>query len=173
MKQDRMVFNLKHRDPNPDVWRKYPYDLNFVFYPKESHMHGFRDEPPKTFEEVYKVYYSWSIEEVTDAHPGEEVIHMRCDECSAVLDLALLIRHCLQNEEDGECLSCGQEGSIWELKYYRKNPPLTYKDNICFSVWSNYTYKGYRFWLDVDEANEFAQFIDDVNNHMLENGEPI
>ena len=78
-------------------------------------------------------------------------------------------------------MSIGQEGSIWQLHYISMDQDDltdredTYKllDEISFSVWSNYTNKGYRFWLDINKAEEFAQFIDAVNNHMLENGEPI
>ena len=35
------------------------------------------------------------------------------------------------------------------------------------------TVKGYRFYLETERAEQFADFLDEVNNHMLENGEPI
>jgi len=40
-------------------------------------------------------------------------------------------------------------------------------------VFSNFTNKGYRFYLEAGRAEQFADFLDEVNNHMLENGEPI
>lgn len=30
------------------------------FYPRHTHVHSFNDDPPKSWEEVYKVYYSWA-----------------------------------------------------------------------------------------------------------------
>ena len=35
--------------------------LIFRFYPRQSHCHSFGDEPPKSWNEVYKVYYAYSI----------------------------------------------------------------------------------------------------------------
>lgn len=39
------------------------YDkIKFLFYSRESHVHGFtEDECPKTWNAVYKHYYSWAI----------------------------------------------------------------------------------------------------------------
>ena len=174
MKKDRMVFNIKHIDREHRIWGRELYDLNFVFYPKESHMHGFNDKPPKDFAGVYKVYYSFAIEETKGSHPAESVFAIRCDECSALTYLADAIRHCIQKKTDSKALSPGQEGSIWELTYMKASDfPLKEEDSVIFSVWNNYTNKGYRFWLYVSAAKEFAGFIDMVNNHMLENGEPI
>ena len=33
----------------------------FRFYPRSSRVHSLYNTPPKDWEEVYKVYYSWSI----------------------------------------------------------------------------------------------------------------
>ena len=38
--------------------------LIFRFYPRRSSCHSFGDEPPKDWNDVYKVYYSYSIIQV-------------------------------------------------------------------------------------------------------------
>lgn len=166
MKKEKMVFNLSHEDQ--DEWREYPIDIDFVFYPKESHMHGFHDEPPKTFKEVYKVYYCWAIEKTKGPHPAKSLFSIGCDECSALTDLSEVIRQCIRDKRDKRYLTAGQDGSDWHL-FFGFCPPA----RVGFYVFSNFTNKGYRFYLETERAEQFADFLDEVNNHMLENGEPI
>ena len=169
MKKDKMVFNLFHEDQ--DEWREYPVDIDFVFYPKESHMHGFHDEPPKTFKGVYKVYYCWAIEKTKGPHPAKVLFGIGCDECSILTKLPYVIRYCLANKQDQRATSMGQDGSDWRLFYLKRDHMST--DAIDFCVWSNFSGKGYRFILEAEEAKAFADFLDEVNKYMLENGEPI
>ena len=171
MKKEKMVFNLSHEDQ--DEWREHPVDIDFVFYPKESHMHGFHDEPPKTFKEVYKVYYSWAIEKTEGSHPvvWQVQFSIGCDECSALTCLSEVIRQCIREKKDKRCLTAGQEGSDWHLFFIKRGfYPVA---RVGFYVFSNFTNKGYRFYLEAERAEQFADFLDEVNNHMLENGEPI
>lgn len=152
-------------------------DIVFRFYPKSSHMHGFEeDKPPASLSEVYKVYYSWAIIHKFKNAPAEILFCIHCDECSALTDLSESIRYVLDRKTRACLMSPGQEGSIWELEFDKglKRPKWAYRpDKIQFSVWSNLTSKGYRFWLTVDKAKAFAEYLDRVNQHMLENAEPI
>lgn len=98
MKKERKLdFVLKERNG---------YRLIFRFYPKQSHCHSFNDNPPTSWNEVYKVYYSYSIlEEYDDIHyltntestdhdwNVRKVFEETCDECSIIDEVAF---YCLQ-----------------------------------------------------------------------------
>ena len=50
------------------------YRLIFRFYPKRSSCHSFNENPPKSWNEVYKVYYSYAIlEEYDDLSVNDRV----------------------------------------------------------------------------------------------------
>ena len=57
MKKRKIDFILKERNG----WR-----LIFRFYPRKSSCHSFDENPPKSWDEVYKVYYNYSILEEYD-----------------------------------------------------------------------------------------------------------
>lgn len=154
----------------------------FKFYPEYSHMHGFGDEPPKTFQEVYKVYYCWGIMEQS-AERMTRRFYMDCDECSVLTELSSYIRTALKVHNRLEAVTFGQPGSDWtiqrffipdcELEEEQDENELTERDYVDFTVFDNYTNTGYRFTLSVNEAELFANFLDRVNEHMLERSEPI
>ena len=171
-----MDFVLKQTEKHNEYFN-YTKDIVFRFYPKSSRMYGFDEEKrPKSFSEVYKVYYSWAIIERSSFASTNVLFRLGCDECSALFGLGEYIREAIKNKcKKLSIPSHGQEGSIWEIEYYkgRKRPKWAfYPDRIQFSVWSNLTNKGFRFWLTVDEAAKFAEYIDRINHHMLENSEP-
>jgi len=160
--------------------------LVFRFYPRGSHMHSFDDKPPKTFQDVYKVYYSWAIIDYSynyknNIKVAERVFYMSCDECSALCDLASAIRYMLRHRrKEMDVLSFGQPGSDWKLEYLPRkydeqgNPNLSYGDGrVYFTVFNNYKHNGYEFCLNVEKTKKFCDYLEAVNQHMLENGEPI
>lgn len=171
-KEKRLDFILAHND-----WRCVESDLIFRFYPKSSHMHGFdEDKPPASLSEIYKVYYSWAIIRRHKDEPAEVLFRIGCDECSALTDLGESIRYVLAHNSRSCIYSPGQEGSIWEIEFQRgrRRPKWDYSpDVIQFSVFSNWTNKGYRFRMTDERAKKFADFLDRVNQHMLENAEGI
>lgn len=97
----------------------------------------------------------------------------------------------------------GQPGSDWNIHYHKgysykeyiknfkkKNKDNEYSESILdeeefwksghgrktkieYMVWDNTSDKGFRFTLDIDRANEFAAFIDKINQYMIEHGVPI
>ena len=164
--------------------------IKFRFYPRSSHMHSFDENPPKTFKEVYKVYYAWCImvshkyswEEEWD--PYERVFNMYCDECSALEYLRYSIQEVIAGAKDTDTvMTMGQPGSDWELSYRRGSSWPDYetgdihhdpeKDRLHVNVWNNWTECGYRFSMSVDKAKGFVKYLDDINQYMLEHGEPI
>ena len=173
---------------NPEgFWNE---QLIFRFYPHCSHMHSFGDEPPEHFGQVYKVYYSWAIlkrivgldEDLLSK--TEVVFKMGWDECSALFGLEDVVKYCSDDSqpyyEEYKTMSPGQPGSVWEFQRQKRcvwdGAELSESpenDVVEFSVWNNYTSQGYRFYLRVDKAREFAEYIGKVNQYMLEHGEPI
>lgn len=168
--------------------------IKMRFYPKSSNMHSFNKYPPKTFDDVYKVYYSWAImksynnsfsdsEENWSAY--ERVFCFDCDECSAITNLSYVIRHIIRyKRKSTKLLSFGQPGSVWNIFYEKvfdfQNDDydsewahIPERDYLRFEVWNNYTDIGYMFNLPIKKAHAFCEYIDSINQHMLENGDPI
>ena len=163
------------------------------FYPKKSSLHlfdsGLGKEPSeRTFEDVYKIYYCWSIlqsdndydidinesgniKKISDDWSSfKQIFGFWCDECSALSGIGDLTRHVIHTHENVDnYITFGQPGSDWNVHYHNdeKQPWIEYM------VWNNISNKGFRFCLDVDKAYEFADFIDGVNRYMLEHGVPI
>ena len=164
------------------------------FYPRESRMHHFGDEPPKNFDDVYKVYYSWAILESypeTVEESGEEkwgrfrkVFSMPFDECSCIgagLEAAvkLVMDH---RRKEYRVLSSGWPGSVWRITRMdgteldlEENGGKTLRDNdtFVFEVFDNDSDRGYRFSLNRRQAEGFRKYVKEVNAHMFENSEPI
>lgn len=157
--------------------------LKFRFYPKSSHMHGFDEEPPKTFDDVYKVYYTWGIfrsqnlacpDEPDEWTAFQRMFHIAYDECSALETLEYGIRHVIRYKKGRlDHWSWGEPGSDWIISYRKEDKQDRTKDRVFFEVFDNSTDAGFRFVLSVDKALAFADYLHTVNQHMLENGEPI
>ena len=155
--------------------------IKFRFYPRSSHMHSFdEEEPPKSLKDVYKVYYSWGIlvsknysfdENNQDWTTWDRVFYMRCDECSVLEILPKIIRNIIDNKQARrKVLAFGQPGSDWEIQYIENGEDEEY---YIVNVFNNFTDKGFRFIVDIDKFKDFAEYIDGINQYMLEHGEPI
>lgn len=142
-------------------------DLVFRFYPRQSYMHSFDGDPPKTFDDVYKIYYAWGViwKYGENGEFNHRVFYMPCDECSALGYLSNAIRECIETKEDQTVFTSGLPGSDWYIDVINKY--------LEFKVFDNLECSGVIFTLPFDQALEFADFLDKVNQHMLENGEPI
>lgn len=141
--------------------------IGFRFFPKRSHVHGFGEECPKTWEEVYKVYYDWGIY-VTEF--GRRWCFYVWDECSALDDVAEVItRFAAADRPDRVSFGAFGDGADWEISYH-VDEEWNYR-RFDFSVWNHS--RGYRFSLDRDDAVRFGAFIRRVLAYMLEHSEPI
>lgn len=164
------------------------HQIKFRFYPRQSNCHSFGETPPTNWDEIYKVYYSWRIDylqwnEKEKRWIPEMVMDMPIDECSVLTELAYVIRWSLEHKESVDSLkSCGMPGSEWDIDYrdyselrddMMEDEKMAWKDKLRFRVFDNYTNRGYQFFLEPDKAEEFAKYLDRVNDHMLKNGEPI
>ena len=149
--------------------------LLFRFYPKTSHVHGFSDECPTAWEEVYKVYYAWAIIRQykwseNDNWESEKLFELD-DECSEFVNLDDIIQYVIDNKEKyTRVISIGQPASEWEIFFDKdyKN-----KEYIKIQVWDTWSDKGFKFSLYLDKAKEFIEYIKNTNEYMLNHSEPI
>lgn len=161
------------------------YRMTFRFYPKKSHCHSFNDEPPKTWLDVYKIYYSWAILKQLKNENGniEKTVILfmaHCDECSVIDEISarcnLLSRRIEQvkrkNGDENykikvlnrECYPMGM-GVSWIIRKTRNK-------SYIFEVW-NFSNNGFRFELPHKRIKEFGEYLLMCCNYMLEHGEPI
>ena len=109
------------------MWKKRKIDfiieqeederLIFRFYPRQSSCHSFGDEPPKSWSEVYKVYYSYAIIKQWKFDPegqweSEIMFSSGCDECSTIDEVAFV---CLQLAEGKEVFVREEDGKKFQL----------------------------------------------------------
>ena len=154
----------------------------FRFYPRKSHCHSFNEEPPKTWEDVYKVYYSYAILELDKEFNETEVLfNCHCDECSAIDEVSEYIR-LISDGKTKEIIDFEGEkitrklldkeirpfgyGVTWIIR--KRNSKKFY--NV--ELWDN-NEKGYRIILTKDELKNFGLYLRDCCEYMLKNGEPI
>ena len=145
--------------------------LLFRFYPRSSHVHGFRNTPPKEWNGVYKVYYSWAIIKqnkwTKDSNwESEKVFKLLVDECSEITNLDKYLEEIIFNKQKySNFISMGQPSSEWEV--YLQD------DYIKICVWDTYLDKGFRFYIDIKYVEHFIEYIKRVNQYMLNHSESI
>jgi len=179
------------------------YRLIFRFYPKRSSCHSFNENPPKSWNEVYKVYYSYAIlEEYDDLHYFEDdkysetehdwnvkqVFDESSDECSCIDEVGFT---CLQLAEGKTEYSREINGELhtWQLLDTEKFPfgdGTSWKIHK-YQIWidedtaeDRYEIQmfdkkniGYRFSLNLKQLKEFGQYLLDCCEYMLAHGESI
>lgn len=148
----------------------YREQIIFRFYPRGSSCHSFNESLPKTWDDVYKVYYSYSIFVKNyidgDLANYEKIFEMPCDECSCLTYLAEYIRNMIDNDKPSiKVITYGQPGSDWVIERQ--------SNRFQFIIWNNFSGKGYRYNLPADRVEEFCKYLDEVNDYMLKHGNPI
>ena len=156
----------------------------FRYYPRRTHVHGFHEEPPKLWKDVYKVYCSWAIlrqyyDEKTDnkIESSQVLFELDCDECSEIPNLSGIIKQVIETGETFERLTMGQPAGDWCIKQRKGRYSWNDKDKeyeyYDFQVFNNWTNQGYRFSLDKDEVVKFCEWLDSINQYALEHSEGI
>lgn len=163
----------------------------FRFYPRQSACHSFNDDPPKSWSDVYKVYYSYKIIkqwkfDPADQWKSETVFSESCDECSIIDEIAercLLLAdgHETFEREDGEIIQLLDKevfpfgmGTSWKIT---KNETYDHDDNVkhiryTFTLF-DYFGKGYRFMLPQENIRSFGEYLKKCCEYMLAYGEGI
>lgn len=151
--------------------------LIFRFYPRSSSCHSFNEEPPKSWGEVYKVYYSWAIliqffDEEGAIRCTKTVYSDDFDECSRIDEIATRCKYLSKGEEKVELEHQGDKytidlldtnvipigmGTTWKISKREYND-IDYGHHISylFEVWG-YNEQGYRFYIPQEKIKEFGE----------------
>lgn len=167
--------------------------LVFRFYPKQSSCHGFGDEPPKSWSEVYKVYYSYAIIKQWKFNPDDQwksevMFYEDCDECSIIDEVGM---RCLLLADGLETLK-GADGKETQLLNQRIIPfgmgtewtiskrtcvEYNYEDDINHAYYDfvlfDYSDKGFRFVLEENQMKSFGEYLIECCVYMLTHSDPI
>ena len=154
--------------------------LIFRFYPRRSSCHSFGDEPPKSWDEVYKMYYSYAIIQVyKEDNWSKRLFDCHCDECSIIGEI---VERCkllaegktvFKGEHDSEKYTIkllNNEvhpfgmGTSWTIS--RRNTTYEFK----LFDWDN---TGFRFYLEKDRLKEFGEYLSECCEYMLAHGDSI
>lgn len=144
----------------------------FRFYPRRTHVHSFDHNLPKSWEEVYKVYYTWSIiRQYYDGNENEKIVDSKIifeidyDECSMLPNLSDIIKEVIKTGETFDYPTIGQPSADWCIKRHRWDNKIENKDYefYKFQVFNNWTNQGCRFELNKDNTLKFCNWLDKIN----------
>lgn len=170
--------------------------LIFRFYPRQSSCHSFGNEPPKNWNDVYKVYYSYAIIKQWKFNPEDQweseiMFYEHCDECS-IIDIVgercLLLANSVEIFKradgreiqllDNRILPFGM-GTEWaiskhvctEYGYFEDEQDVvtTYYTFMLF----DYDDKGFKFTLEGKDIKAFGEYLLGCCEYMLAHGDPI
>lgn len=145
--------------------------LVFRFLPELSHCHSFNEQPPKSWNEVYKVYYAYEIVEQWN-YGGfiDEFTRFAAmpDECSIIDRVANFIEHFEEWSFDHETFTPMGDGVQWKVR----KDSFKNQQGFAFELW-DYNNMGYRMFLPEEKCIAFAKFLNDCCEYMLAHGEPI
>lgn len=161
--------------------------LIFRFYPKKSTCHSFDKNPPKTWNDVYKVYYSYAIfRSYSDDTHIDMLFNCLCDECSIIDEVSRRIGLILQGINEVKGSFSGRKytvklidneiepfgyGVIWNISECR-NPGGKEEKYYRITLW-DYDDTGFRFTISKEKLKEFGEYLNECCEHMLSNGCPI
>lgn len=145
----------------------------FRFYPERSHVHGFGEKCPQSWDEVYKVYYSWAVirqyrDDENSQWDSFTMFDMGWDECSLLGDIPYAVKGLKLGEETSFCPM--GDGADWVIKYNKGNKFC--RPFYSFNVWDRED-RGYRFRLSPKDTKRFIKYIEFVQAYMLAHSEPI
>lgn len=152
----------------------------FRFFPQQSSCHSFGDTPPKTWNEVYKVYYYYEIiQKFTDYNERSVLWKSGCDECSVIAEVASRIPSILEGKKRIEF----EHNNIkFNIKMFDEMMP--FGDGVCWKIdklskdyyqlamW-NSNEVGYRFGIHKDQLQKFGEYLKECCEYMLAHGDPI
>jgi len=170
--------------------------LIFRFYPRQSSCHSFGDEPPKNWDDVYKVYYSYAIInqwkfDSEDQWRSEIFFREGCDECSIIDEVGhrcLLLADGVEvfKRENGTEIQLLDQmilpfgmGTNWTISKHTyttygwneedEDEVQTYYTFTLFDWWN----KGFKFTLKDNQLKDFGEYLLECCEYMLAHGNPI
>lgn len=136
---------------NEDYWAGDGTRLLFRFYPRKSRCYGKYSEPPKSFDEVYEVSYTWSIfDQYKDEEEGPSwIMNARYFECRGDENsiIGLIAEFC-------DVLANGIEEYVWEdidgethTTQILDHEHITYGDGVNWAIHKYRETDCYEFYL--------------------------
>lgn len=139
------------------------------FYPRHSAVHGFSDEPPKSWKGVYKTYMTFSVLRYWEDDDNEgkyerpyELFSYDSDEGEGLRYLREALASILEGSKERFDIIPFGDGVDWEIykakisKYYTFNM-INSRSGQC-----------YRFKLDIKEIKDFYNVLNEFLEYMLE-----
>lgn len=147
----------------------------FRFYPRRSHVHGFGEDCPASWDEVYKNYYTrsvlWQSKRDDDGQwESKTIFEIKSDECSALTYLKRVILD-LKYGKSTYAYSLG--GSMWRISFSAADFAHRRRPYYEFFVWKRYSGEACYFRLQRKEIRKFIKYLDYINEYMLQHSEPI
>lgn len=168
--------------------------LIFRFYPRQSSCHSFGNQPPKSWSDVYKVYYSYAIIKQYKFNPDDQweseiMFYEYCDECSIIdevgnICLILAKGYETYERDDGERIQLLDSnirpigsGTEWTISK-RTCIEHCYEEDDVKHVYYNFALfdygdKGFRFTLNEKDIKSFGEYLLECCEYMLAHGDPI
>lgn len=161
----------------------------FRFYPRQPHCHSFNDKPPKTHDDIYKVYFSYAVWQKWE-NAMKLLWESGCDECSAMEDVSYVCDeitndvfselNAVKDDYKEDIVPMG-EGIIWTIHRANRYGFCESADgdysriqNVVYEfLMSRWDGVSYRFELSPKRTKEFGEFLKHRCDYMLEHGEPI
>lgn len=145
------------------------------FYPKQSNVHGFGDEPPTTWEGVYKTYMTFSVLYYSECWDNEgfyekpyELFSYYSDEGEGLRFLREVLSEMITEEcQDEYNITPFGDGIDWEI--YKDDRYVDKEGNnmYIFNMINSHSGQCYRFRLCKEEIKGFYNALDDFLEHML------
>lgn len=155
----------------------------FRFYPRSSSCHSFNDMLPKTWEEVYKVYYHYKI--ICKYKIDDEttiLFDSGIDECSIIDEVANRLKLISEGKTKHTWTDKNNESHTIKLLNDEMFPfgdgvswiiSRLYKTRKYSIMLFDYKNVGYRFVIDADRLKAFSEYLEQCCEHMLEHGDPV
>lgn len=148
--------------------------LIFRFFPKKSKVE-FAEGYNKDWSNIWNIIYDWKIIKQIKRNKRyrSQTIYHHLYDTSCLEDLPDAINEIIENKEK-VYLDCERIAKIeetdWILTYNKKS------SNIDFKIYEHHLFddggeKYFLFSLPIDKAKDFASYIDNTVNYLIENSE--
>lgn len=157
-----------------DKWEGFDKKV-LRFYPRQSNVHGFGEEPPTTWKGVYKTYMTFAVlhyyedddDEGKYERPYELFSYYR-DEGEGLRYLREVLSEMITEECQNEYnITPFGDGIDWEI--YKDDRYVDKEGNnmYIFNMINSHSGQCYRFRLCKEEIKGFYNVLDDFLEHML------
>lgn len=150
-------------------------------YPNNTYIHSFDDNLPETWDDVYKVYYSFAIirqyfdyNNQKNVKKSDVLLDINMDECSIIPDLPKFILYVIDTGETYDYSTLERPAAEWKIEkksYTIQEVSLNeeifeFHEDYNFVVFNNWTNQGYKFSFDKDTTLLFCNWLDKVNEYL-------